>query len=327
MRLTPRRDPAADVIRARLRVLLDEGRRSGWLPDDDPLDAPPRTGVALLRRPAAPADDLDDDAPDDGAPDDDLEPDDRRADDPDDDPDDEDRAGLPDGLGRHRAPGRTVRVDPGRRGSAALWLTGLLAALVLTGWTWLQRPEVRPAPEPPVATTTADEGGTADERGTADAEGTADGGTPVGEVADARTTVVASVVGLVVTPGLVTLPEGARVADAVAAAGGFLPEADPTSVNLAAVVGDGQQIAVGVPGAAAGPAPAAGGGAAPGGPLDLNAATVTDLDALPGIGPVLAQRIVDHREQHGRFTSVEQLDDVPGIGPAVYGELADLVRV
>ena len=68
-------------------------------------------------------------------------------------------------------------------------------------------------------------------------------------------------------------------------------------------------------------------GPAPAGPLDLNTATVADLDALPGLGQVLAQRIVDHREQHGRFASVEQLDDVPGIGPAVYGELADLVRV
>lgn len=288
MRLTSRRDPAADVIRARLRVLLDEGRRSGWLPDDDPLEDPPRTGVALLRPPA--------DAADDAFPDDDL------------------GEQLPDGLGRHRAPGRAVRVDPGRRGSAALWLTGLLAALLLAGWTWLQRPEVEPAPPPAVAPAAE-----------ADAAGTEEG-TTVGEAAGARTTVVVSVVGLVVSPGLVTLPEGARVADAVAAAGGLLPEADPASVNLAAVVTDGQQVAVGVPGAA-GPAAGAAGGPAPAGPLDLNTATVADLDALPGIGPVLAQRIVDHREQHGRFASVEQLDDVPGIGPAVYGELADLVRV
>ncbi|MGY1728957.1 ComEA family DNA-binding protein [Geodermatophilus sp. SYSU D01062] len=293
MRLPSRPDPAADVIRARLRVLLDEGRRSGWLPDDDPLESPPRTGVALLRRPESRGDRVDDL--------DDLDGD--RDDDPDDDAADEADGRLPGGLGRHRAPGRAVRVDPGRRGSAALWLTGLVAALLLAGWTWLQQPEVEPAPEAVPAVDTEP--------------------TPA-EVAEARTTVVVSVVGLVVTPGLVTLPEGARVADAVAAAGGLLPDADPASVNLAAVVSDGQQVAVGVPGVAAGPA---GGGAAPAGPLDLNAATVADLDALPGIGPVLAQRIVDHRGQHGRFTSVEQLDDVPGIGPAVYGELADLVRV
>jgi competence protein ComEA len=147
----------------------------------------------------------------------------------------------------------------------------------------------------------------------------------VGEAAGAQATVVVSVVGLVVRPGLVTLPEGARVADAVAAAGGLLPEADPASVNLAAPVVDGQQIAVGVPGAAPPAAPA--GNAPPGGPVDLNSATVADLDALPGIGPVLAQRIVDHRDANGRFTTVEQLDDVPGIGPAIYAELAELVRV
>nr|WP_204264458.1 ComEA family DNA-binding protein [Geodermatophilus normandii] len=289
--MTSRRDPAADVIRARLRVLLDEGRRSGWLPDDDPLADPPRTGVALLRPTAHDPDDAPGAAPgDDG------------------------EEQLPGSLGRHRAPGRAVRVDPGRRGSAALWLTGLLAALAVGGWTWLQRPEVAPAPEPTVvpAVVPAVED---------DGEGTA-----VGEAAEAGGTVVVSVVGLVVSPGLVTLPEGARVADAVAAAGGLLPEADPASVNLAAVVSDGQQVAVGVPGAAP-PASGPAGGAAPAGPLDLNAATVADLDGLPGIGPVLAQRIVDHREQHGRFTSVEQLDDVAGIGPAVYAGLADLVRV
>ncbi|PWW25129.1 competence protein ComEA [Geodermatophilus normandii] len=291
MRLTSRRDPAADVIRARLRVLLDEGRRSGWLPDDDPPGDPPRTGVALLR----PAGDDADDAPSGDVP-------------PEDDPEER----LPGGLGRHRAPGRTVRVDPGRRGSAALWLTGLLAALLLVGWTWLQRPDVEPAPQPAVVPAAE-----------TDAEGPTGGG--AAGAAEARGTVVVSVVGLVVSPGLVTLPEGARVADAVAAAGGLLPEADPASVNLAAVVSDGQQVAVGLPGAA--PAAGADGGPAPTGPLDLNTATVADLDALPGLGPVLAQRIVDHRERHGRFTSVEQLDDVPGIGPAVYGELADLVRV
>jgi competence protein ComEA len=63
------------------------------------------------------------------------------------------------------------------------------------------------------------------------------------------------------------------------------------------------------------------------GPIDLNAATAADLDALPGIGPVLAQRIVEHRERNGPFRSVEQLDDVPGIGPATYAELAELVTV
>ncbi len=321
MRLTSRRDDA-DVIRARLRVLLAEGRRSGWLPEDDleddPVDEGQASGVARLRTPAPHGrryalrdepDDLDDD------PDDDLD------DDLDDDPDD-DPAGPgadPDGpsgsLGRHRAPVRALRVDPGRRGSGALWVAGLLAALAVAGWTWLQRPSVEPAP--PAVSPAA----------------SAPAPPSVGEdagAAGAAAPVVVSVVGPVVRPGLVTLPEGARVADAVAAAGGLLPEADPASVNLAAVVADGQQIAVGVPGAVPPAAPAGSGtpaGGAPAGPLDLNTATVADLDALPGIGPVLAERIVDHRERNGRFTTVEHLDDVPGIGPAIYAALADLVRV
>ncbi|WP_448638378.1 ComEA family DNA-binding protein [Geodermatophilus sp. URMC 63] len=316
MRLTSRRDDDADVIRARLRVLLDEGRRSsGWLPADEPDDAP-ATGVALLRRGAPGTSVPDDDPPDD--PPDDL----------DDDLDDDPRDRLPHGLGRHRAPEQAVRVDPGRRGSWSLWVAGLLAALAVAGWTWLDRPTVQPAP--PAAQTGAPAQGTAAAGDVPTSDAAAAPATPsptVGEAAEARATVVVSVVGLVVAPGLVTLPEGARVADAVAAAGGLLPEADPASVNLAALVTDGQQVAVGVPGAAAAPASAAGGGGAAAGPVDLNTATVADLDALPGIGPVLAQRIVDHRSAHGRFTSVEQLDDVPGIGPAIYAELAALVRV
>ena len=98
---------------------------------------------------------------------------------------------------------------------------------------------------------------------------------------------------------------------------------------LAAVVSDGQQVAIGVPaaGVAGGTTDDGSGAAAGAGPVDLNAATAADLDALPGIGPVLAQRIVEHRERNGPFQSVEQLDDVPGIGPATYAELAELVAV
>jgi competence protein ComEA len=146
-------------------------------------------------------------------------------------------------------------------------------------------------------------------------------------------TVVVSVVGLVTRPGLVTLASGSRVADAVAAAGGLRPEADPASLNLAAVVSVGQQIAVGVPGSstAAGTAGGRGSAGRPGsgtaGKVDLNTATAGELDELPGIGPVLAQRIVAHRTAEGPFTSVDQLDDVPGIGPTIAEELADLVTV
>jgi competence protein ComEA len=139
---------------------------------------------------------------------------------------------------------------------------------------------------------------------------------------------VVSVVGRVRQPGLVTLVAGARVADAIAAAGGLLPGADAASVNLAAVVTDGQQIAVGVPGApgdAGGQTSSTGPGG--GAPVNLNSATAADLDALPGIGPVLAQRIVDYRLQQGSFTSIDQLDDVPGIGPALFAQLRKRVTV
>lgn len=279
MRLSSRRSDDADVIRARLRALLDERTRGGWVPDDG--DWPPDE-TALLD------DEEEDEAPPDGPP-------------------------LP-GLGRHRAPDRVVRWDPGRPGARSLWIAGLVAALVLVAWTWLQRPVVEPAPDP----APADEGSAAAEAPSAP---------PVGEAAESSTTVVVSVVGLVVRPGLVTLPTGARVAEAIDAAGGLLPEADPASVNLAAVVADGQQIAVGVSGAAAVGAGVPSGGLATAGPVNLNTAGVAELDALPGIGPVLAQRIVDHRTREGPFTSVDQLDDVPGIGPSIAADLAGLVAL
>ncbi|MCW2684752.1 MAG: Competence protein ComEA-like protein with helix-hairpin-helix repeat region, partial [Blastococcus sp.] len=214
---------------------------------------------------------------------------------------------------RHRAPGPTPRWDPGRLGARSLWIAGLLAALVLVGWTWLSRPHVEPAPNgTPVPVSTTPELPAL----------------PVGEASETSPTVVVSVVGLVARPGLVTLPTGARVAEAIEAAGGLLADADPASVNLAAVVSDGEQVAVGTPGSA-GSAGSAGSGdtGSPGGLVDLNTAGVAELDALPGIGPVLAQRIVDHRSREGAFRSVDQLDDVPGIGPAIAAELAELVRV
>ncbi len=275
MRLSSRRSDDADLIRERLRVLLDERRPPGWVPEDEALDAEAEEEVAV-----AAADD-----------------------------------GLPAAMGRHRAPDSAVRVAPGRRAAWSLWVVGLLAALLVVGSTWSGRPQVEPAPVEPAPTASPA------------AESPA-ATPPVGVAADSAATVVVSVVGSVARPGLVTLPEGARVADAVTAAGGLLPDADPASVNLAAVVSDGQQVAVGVPGAAAAGGTVGGTDTTSGaGPVDLNAATAPDLDALPGIGPVLAQRIVEHRERNGPFRSVEQLDDVPGIGPATYAELAELVTV
>jgi competence protein ComEA len=139
--------------------------------------------------------------------------------------------------------------------------------------------------------------------------------------------VVVAVAGLVVTPGLVRLPAGSRVDDAVRAAGGVAPGADIGLLNLARTLVDGEQVLVGVdppPGTAPG-APPAGGAAS--GLVDLNAATVGDFDALPGIGPVLAQRIVDWRTENGRFASVDQLREVTGIGESKYRDLEDKVTV
>ena len=142
--------------------------------------------------------------------------------------------------------------------------------------------------------------------------------------------VVVHVVGQVVAPGLVHLPAGSRVADAVAAAGGATAEADVSGLNLARVLVDGEQVLVPRPGEAA-PVPAApappDGGTSPAGPLDLNTADLAALDALPGVGPVLAQRILDWRAEHGRFSTVDELAEVSGIGPRVLDGLRDLVRV
>ncbi|GLY67208.1 ComEA family DNA-binding protein [Amycolatopsis taiwanensis] len=144
----------------------------------------------------------------------------------------------------------------------------------------------------------------------------------------ADSSLVVSVVGRVASPGLVTLPSGARVDDALRAAGGVLDGADITALNLARKLSDGEQLYVGVPvPPQALPEPAAGGSAPPPGKLDLNSATLEQLDTLPGVGEVTAKRIIEWRTQHGGFTSVEQLKDVGGIGQAKLSRLRDQVTV
>jgi competence protein ComEA len=125
---------------------------------------------------------------------------------------------------------------------------------------------------------------------------------------------VVDVEGAVRRPGVYRFETGARVADAIARAGGTTRRADRALVNLAAPLADGQQLVVPRRGGGAG----AGGGSppAPAGPVDLNTASVEQLDELPGIGPVTAQKIVDYRAEHGPFTSVDQLDAISGIGPS-----------
>jgi competence protein ComEA len=139
--------------------------------------------------------------------------------------------------------------------------------------------------------------------------------------------VVVDVGGRVRRPGLVTLPLGSRVADALRAAGGALRQRDLVSLNLAAKVTDGELLLVGVPGAGTGAGAGGGGSAGTSGPVNLNTATADELDALPGIGPVLAQHILDFRSAHGGFRSVDQLRDVSGIGDSTFADLAPLVTV
>jgi competence protein ComEA len=134
--------------------------------------------------------------------------------------------------------------------------------------------------------------------------------------------VVVDVAGAVRRPGLYRLPQGARVADAVARAGGLTRHADSTLINLAAPLADGEQVLVSAQGEGA--AGVAAGGAAPSAPVHLNSASVEELDALPGVGPVTAQKIAAYRDQHGPFSSLDGLDAIPGIGPARIASLKGL---
>lgn len=135
---------------------------------------------------------------------------------------------------------------------------------------------------------------------------------------------VVDVVGAVRRPGLYSLHEGDRVADALARAGGATPKAVVEAINLAAPIADGEQVVVPRRGAAT-PAGAAAAAASPTGPVQLSTATVEQLDALPGVGPVTAQKIVDYRTKHGAFHSVDELDAISGIGQARLDQLRDLV--
>lgn len=194
---------------------------------------------------------------------------------------------------------RTARVVAPRQAIAALVGAALLAVLVTAAVLYRARPRATavPAAPPPVLTSAAHSG--------------------------TGTRLVVSVVGKVRHPGLVSVPAGSRVADAVRAAGGALPEADLTALNMARRLADGEQIVVGVPVAAV-PSGTGGTGASP---VNLNAATLDQLDALPGVGPVIAQRIVDWRSAHGPFTSVDQLGEIDGIGARTLEHLRPLVSV
>jgi competence protein ComEA len=195
--------------------------------------------------------------------------------------------------------------DPGRPGIrvlAAVTAVVVCAAAVFAWWS-------RPRPEPLVAQLTA----------------TTEADTHVPEPT-APAELVVAVTGMVRTPGLVRLPPGSRVADAVDAAGGLLPEAEVDYLNLARKLTDGELVAVGIPPPpdSIGGAPGAGGS---GGKINLNLATQAELETLPGVGPALAQRIITYRTDRGPFGSVTELRQVSGIGDVRFAELRDLVTV
>ncbi|WFE52286.1 ComEA family DNA-binding protein [Micromonospora sp. WMMD1155] len=197
--------------------------------------------------------------------------------------------------------------DPGRRGVRALAVVAVVVVLGAAGWAWRSRPQSE-AVAPLVS----------------ESSSAASTGEPSGSGSDE---LVVAVAGKVRKPGLVRLPAGSRLADAVQAAGGPLPGVDLALLNPARKVTDGELIVVGVTPAPAPVGPAGGGASTAAGPLNLNTATLAQLDALPGVGPVLAQRILSHRDQHGGFKAVGDLRQVDGIGDARYEQLKDLVTV
>lgn len=254
-------------------------------------------------------------------------------------------------------PGVRERLVAGIRDRTPLWvqtrcgleprtLTALAMVLVVAvglaaGYFWTGRPEpvrapelVRAAPATAAPVTAVPAGRTGPEQEARQEAGPP----PVPPVSPAPSgaEVVVDVGGKVRRPGVLTLPAGSRVADALRAAGGARSGADLTGINRARVLADGEQILVDVPGAPAGgsgPGPGSGGGAggtagggAPGTPVSLNTATVEQLDTLPGVGPVLAQHIIDHRTEHGGFRSVGELREVSGIGQRRFADLEPLVR-
>lgn len=215
---------------------------------------------------------------------------------------------------------RLARLDPGRPGLLAVVAVGVVGALLaFVGYL-----RARPVAVPLAAAVPTAAGAVSPAR-------------PATPVPPRAPALVVDVAGRVRHPGVVRLPAGARVADAVRAAGGPLPGARLGLLNLARRLADGEQVVVGVAAVgAAGPqapgvtgtAPVAGDAGGAAGPVvDVNAATVEQLVGLPRVGPVLAQRIVDYRTAHGPFASVDDLQRVPGIGPATLAELRALVTV
>jgi competence protein ComEA len=209
---------------------------------------------------------------------------------------------------------RDLRGDP-RVGIAALVVVALVA-----GFIWYRLG----ADDPGASSTT---------RRSPSSAAPTDGSAPTGTAnAKKGQRVTVHVAGAVATPGVYDLAADARVIDAVEAAGGGVPEADLNRLNLAAKVADGQRVLVqrageAAPAGSGTPGGAGGGGAEPAGLVNVNSATQAELEALPGIGPTLAEAIITERERRGGFRSVNELRDVRGIGEKRFADLQDKVTV
>jgi competence protein ComEA len=224
-----------------------------------------------------------------------------------------------------------------RRSVTALGVLLVVAVVFAVQQFWGGRTQSVRAPE--VVRAVAPYGGQsgAVERKSAEPGGSAGAPpSPAGSTGSTGTTIVVDVSGKVRSPGLQRLPAGSRVEDALRAAGGVRPGANTEGLNRARLLADGEQVVVGVPAAVAGPVMGGGSsatgiggsasGAVPSAPVSLSTATVDQLDTLPGVGPVLAQHIIDYRTQHGGFRSVDELREVNGIGDRRFSDLQKLVR-
>lgn len=230
--------------------------------------------------------------------------------------------------GRHAARRRVRLVPRGLPSLApahvAIVAVAVAVGLAITAW-WI----VRDQPVPDAAAPTA--AGATVEPLLAGASSSGSPGGPTGAAGATGGTVTVDVAGKVRRPGIVVLDQGARVTDALSAAGGPRRGVDLTSLNLARVLVDGEQIVVGAPAGAAPPGGSGGGGvgtSGSAGPLvNLNLASQAELEGLPQVGPVTAQSIIAWRDQHGGFTSIDELLEVDGIGQKTLDQLAPHVTV